>query len=106
MAAIDEDKVNRPVLAEDDGLADETLEECGEGGLGHLARGDREFPMAHLTPAHRMPMDRHIVWRVADPHLGQLAPPQQLVGRALQGVAAHPPAPAPLPPNAPSADGR
>src|SRR5260370_22203813 len=102
MPPIDEDKVNRPVLAEDDGLADETLEECGEGGLGHLARGDREFPMAHLTPAHRMPMDRHIVWRVADQHLCPPSPPQHLLRPALPSVAAPPPGPAPPPPNAPA----
>ncbi len=67
---IDEEIMDRPVLAEDDGVADEGPEERSEGGLGHLARGHLKFSVAQLAPAHRMPGYRHIVRRVGNHRLG------------------------------------
>jgi hypothetical protein len=63
----------------------------------HFARRDLEFPMANLAAAHRMAVDGHLVGRVSDHHLSELALQQTLVGFRLPGIAANQAMPTQLP---------
>src|SRR5215471_16055801 len=84
MPPINENVMDRAVAAAGDGLADERGQEGGERRFGHLARGHFEFSMALLTPPHRMAVDGHIIRRVCDDHLGEIAFQHEVVFFASQ----------------------
>jgi hypothetical protein len=97
MAPVHENIIDASILAEADGAADESLEKSRERCFRHFARGDLEFPMAHLAAAHRVAVDAHIVGRVSDHHLSEFAPQQTFVGFRSPGIAANQAMPTQLP---------
>ena len=106
MTPVHADVVDGPVLAVLDCMTHEGLKEADELGLGHLARCHLEILMVDRPEATDVAVDRDVVWRVAEHHLGAVITHQPLVGLLLQGAAAQEKVLAELPQIADGADCR
>jgi hypothetical protein len=86
--AVHTDEVDGAVGAVGSKVAAHLAQEGRELVLGHLAAGHGELAMPDATVSGYMAVDRHILRRVGEDHLGPIPAEKQVIGVNVESAAA------------------